>query len=202
MSHATTPKLTVVAVIVAVSFFLALTLFEAIPEIPVDIDAKPFFIPMLFAALVPKKWESLLAVGLGAMLGEFLRDLLEGYEIDDPIGAIGYVVGFVVAGYIIGERPLNKPLIAFATIMSALIHAGIEATALVLFDNELFNVALWSVFGNTLLDGVLFGAIPIVLLMPRMYGRVERYLGFAPRGIDYYRRQGKVPSLAHAGRQG
>jgi len=200
MNQANAPKLTIVAVIVAVSFFLALTLFEAIPEIPVDIDFKPFFIPMSFAALVPRTWGPLLAVGLGGMLGEFLRDLLEGYEIDDPIGAIGYVIGFAAGGYMVGNRPLNKALLAFATMMSGLIHAVIEAAALVLFSDELFRVAVWSAIGNTITDGIIFGAIPIVFLMPRLYGRVERYLGFAPRGIDYYRRKGRVPSLAHSGR--
>ncbi|GAB4237658.1 MAG: hypothetical protein Kow00121_64680 [Elainellaceae cyanobacterium] len=196
MKNANAPKLTVVTVVVAVTFFLALTIVEAIPEIPVDIDFKPFFIPMTFAALVPRAWGPLLAVGLGGMLGEFLRDLLEGYEIDDPIGAIGYVVGFVAGGYLVGDRPLNKARLAFAVFMSGLIHAVIEATALVLFDNELLQVAVWSAVGNTICDGIILGAIPAVLLMPRLYGRVERYLGFAPRGIDYYRRKRRVPAFS------
>lgn len=200
MKNANAPKLTVVAVIVAVTFFLSLTLSEAIPEIPVDIDFKAFFIPMAFAALVPRAFAPLLAVGLGATLGEFLRDLLEGYEVDDPIGAVGYVIAFMVGGYLVGERPLNKARLAFATFMSGLIQAAIEATALVLFDSELLRVAVWSVIGNTITHGIILGAIPIVLLMPRLYGRVERYLGFAPRGIEYYRKKGRVPSLSYAGR--
>lgn len=196
MESANTPKLTIVAVVVAVTFFLALTFVEAIPEIPVDVDFKPFFIPMAFAALVPRAWGPLLAVGLGGMLGEFMRDLLEGYEIDDPIGAVGYVVGFVVGGYLVGNRPLNKARLAFAVFMSGFLHAVIEVTALLLFDSELMKVAIWSAVGNTVNDGIILGAIPAVLLMPRLYGRVERYLGFAPRGIEYYRRKGKVPSLS------
>ncbi|MBD2257231.1 hypothetical protein [Pseudanabaena sp. FACHB-2040] len=198
MQSANIPKLTVVSVVVAVSFFLALTLVEAIPEIPVDIDFKPFFIPMVFAALVPRAWGPLLAVGLGGMLGEFLRDLLEGYEIDDPIGAIGYLVGFVVGGYIVGNRPLNKARLAFAVLVSGFLHAVIEVTALLLFDQELLRVAIWSAIGNTINDGIILGAIPAVLLMPRLYGRVERYLGFAPRGIEYYRRKRRLPGFANA----
>jgi hypothetical protein len=43
MGEIPTSKLLVIAVICAVLFFLALTLLEAIPEIPVDIDFKAFF---------------------------------------------------------------------------------------------------------------------------------------------------------------
>jgi hypothetical protein len=38
MENANTPKLIVITVLCAVIFFLALTLIEVIPEIPVDID--------------------------------------------------------------------------------------------------------------------------------------------------------------------
>jgi hypothetical protein len=183
MESAKTIKLTVLAVISAVTFFLALTLFEAIPEIPVDIDFKPFFIPMSFVALVPKGWP-LFAVSLGAMLGEFLRDLLEGYEIDDPIGAIGYVVGFMAAGYIIGNHPLNKIRVAIAAGLAGFLHAAIEATAFLIFDEETVYVAIWAAIGNTITDGIILGAIPTPFILPQLYGRIERYLGYAPRGKE------------------
>lgn len=79
MKDANTSKLTVITVLCSVLFFLALTLLEAIPEIPVDIDFKPFFIPLAFIALLPTGKPSW-AVGFGAALGEALRDILEGYE--------------------------------------------------------------------------------------------------------------------------
>lgn len=47
-STAANPKLLVLSVLSAVSFFLALTVLEIIPEIPVDIDLKPFFLPLAF----------------------------------------------------------------------------------------------------------------------------------------------------------
>ncbi|MUG91396.1 hypothetical protein F7734_02380 [Scytonema sp. UIC 10036] len=189
MESTKTIKLTVLAVITAVTFFLGLTLFEGIPEIPVDIDFKPFFIPMSFVALVPKGWP-LFAVSLGAMLGEFLRDLLEGYEIDDPIGAVGYVVGFMAAGYLIGNHPLNKFLVAVGAIVAGFVHAAIEATAFIIFDEETFRIAVLAAIGNTITDGIILGAIPTPFIVPQLYGRIERYLGYAPRGKERrYRRQ-------------
>ncbi|MGB6300287.1 MAG: hypothetical protein WBF90_29520 [Rivularia sp. (in: cyanobacteria)] len=195
MEHTNTSKLTVIAVLCSVIFFLALTLFEAVPEIPVDIDLKPFFIPLAFVALVPKGMP-VVAVSLGAMLGEFLRDLLEGYELDDPIGAIGYVVGFVIAGYIVGSNPLNKFRLFIAAMVSGLVHAVIEATSFLIFSTETWSVALWSAAGNTITDGLLGGAIPLILIMPHLYGRVERYFGFAPRGKSRRRRSNRQVSAS------
>jgi hypothetical protein len=194
MESAKTIKLTVLTVVTAVTFFLGLTLFEAIPEIPVDIDFKPFFIPMSFVALVPLG-KPLFAVSLGGMLGEFLRDLLEGYEIDDPIGAVGYVVGFLIAGYIIGNHPLNKIRVAIAAAVAGFLHAAIEATAFIIFSEETAYIAFWSVIGNTITDGIILGAIPAPFIVPQLYGRVERYLGYPLRGKQ--RRRNRRQTEAH-----
>lgn len=51
------PKLLVLAVLSAVSFFLALTLLEIIPEIPADIDLKPFFLPLALGGRDPSHRE-------------------------------------------------------------------------------------------------------------------------------------------------
>jgi hypothetical protein len=62
-------KLIVIAGLTGVLFFFGLLITERIPEIPVDIDFKPFFIPFLLVALLPvgaPAW----AVGFGAALGE------------------------------------------------------------------------------------------------------------------------------------
>lgn len=194
MESAQKIKLTVLSVLTSVTFFLGLTIFEAIPEIPVDIDFKPFFIPMSFVALVPKGWP-LFAVSLGAMLGEFLRDLLEGYEIDDPIGAVGYVIGFFIAGYLI-DNPLNKIRVAIAAAVAGLIHSAIEATAFILFSQETTYIAFWSAIGNTITDGIILGAIPTPFIVPQLYGRVERYLGYPLRGKQRRdRKQGKARTM-------
>ncbi len=173
------------AVLCATIFFLALTILEAVPEIPVDVDAKPFFIPVALAALVPRG-RPVVAVAVGAMGGEFMRDMLEGYEIDDALGAVGYLAAFTLAGYAVGDRPLSKVRLVVATLLAAAVHAVIEASSLLLFDSELVGVAVWSAVGNTIGDGVLLGVLPVIGLVPVLYGRIERYLGFEPRGVDHY----------------
>jgi hypothetical protein len=181
MEDTPTSKLIVVAVLCSVFFFLALTLLEAIPEIPVDIDFKPFFIPLAFVALVPLG-KPTVAVGLGASLGEFLRDMLEGYEIDDPLGAVGYAVAFVLAGYIIHSRPLSKVRLSIAAVLAGFLQALFEAAAFLLFGEETLRIAIWSAAGNTVTHGLIMGAIPLVFIVPQLHGRIERYMGFAPRG--------------------
>jgi hypothetical protein len=191
-----TSKLIVLAVLCSVLFFLSLTLIEAIPEIPVDIDFKPFFIPLAFVALVPLGGPTV-AVALGGMLGEFLRDMLEGYEIDDPIGAVAYVVAFTLAGYVIHNRPLSKWRLVLAGVLAGLVQAVIEASSFVIFSEEVLEVALWSAAGNTITHGLLMGALPLVWIVPRLYGRIERYLGFAPRGTTAQDRPGAVRLYTH-----
>ena len=183
MEDTPTSKLIVVAVLCSVFFFLALTLLEVIPEIPVDIDFKPFFIPLAFVALVPLG-KPTVAVGLGASLGEFLRDMLEGYEIDDPFGAVGYAVAFVLAGYVIHNRPLSKVRLSIAAVLAGFVQALSEAAAFLLFGEETLKIAIWSAAGNTVTHGLIMGAIPLVLIVPQLHGRIERYMGFAPRGRE------------------
>jgi hypothetical protein len=181
MQDTPTSKLVVIAVLCSVFFFLALTLLEVIPEIPVDIDFKPFFIPLAFVALVPLG-KPTVAAGLGASLGEFLRDMLEGYEIDDPFGAVGYAVAFIMAGYLIGDRPLSRGRVFVAAALAGFVQALFEAGAFLLFGEETLKIAVWSAAGNTITHGLLMGAVPLVLIIPQLHGRIERYLGFAPRG--------------------
>jgi hypothetical protein len=49
-STVSTPQFIAIVGITAVLFFLSLIPLEVIPEIPVDIDQKAFFIPFLLAA--------------------------------------------------------------------------------------------------------------------------------------------------------
>ncbi|MCI2236912.1 ATP-binding cassette domain-containing protein [Paenibacillus sp. TRM 82003] len=185
MDESDSARTTIVAVLCATIFFLALTILEAVPEIPVDIDAKPFFIPVALAVLVPRG-KPVFAVAVGAMGGEFMRDMLEGYEIDDALGAVGYLAAFTLAGYVAGDRPLSRVRLVVATLLAAVVHAVVEASSLLLFDSELVSIAVWSAVGNTIGDGVLLGVLPVLGLVPVLYGRIERYLGFEPRGTDRY----------------
>lgn len=53
MGNGSSSKLVVIAGLTAVLFFFGLLITERVPEIPVDIDFKPFFIPFLLVALLP-----------------------------------------------------------------------------------------------------------------------------------------------------
>ena len=154
--------------ITAVLFFLSLVPTEAIPEIPVDIDFKPYFIPFTLVALLPVGRPTL-AVALGVALGEGLRDLMEGYEIDDPIGFFGYLFGFVAAGYVMGARPLSPIVIVIGSIVGAAIQGFIEASAFLIFGEESLPVALATATGNTITHGVVMGAIPAVFLVRSLH---------------------------------
>jgi hypothetical protein len=72
--------------------------------------------------------------------------------------------------------------------VSGAIQAMLEAAAFLYFGKETWQVALWMLTGNTVTHGILMGAIPLVLIIPRLYGRVERYLGYAPRGMERHER--------------
>jgi energy-coupling factor transporter ATP-binding protein EcfA2 len=182
-STVSTPQFIAIVGITAVLFFLSLIPLEVIPEIPVDIDQKAFFIPFLLAVLLPVG-RATLAVGLGMALGEGIRDLMEGYELDDPFGFVGYVACVLVFGYMAGGRPLNRPWLALSAVVGAAVQSAFEAATLLLFGSEAWTVALYSGLGNTFTHGVLGGAIPLVLVVPLMHGRFERLLGVAPKGAQ------------------
>ncbi|MGQ9366391.1 ABC transporter ATP-binding protein [Azospirillum sp. ST 5-10] len=167
--------------VTAVLFFLSLIPLEVIPEIPVDIDQKAFFIPFLLAALLPVG-RATLAVGLGMALGEGIRDLMEGYELDDPFGFVGYIAGVLIFGHMAALRPLNRAWPALSAVVGAAVQSAFEASTLLLFGSEAASVALYSGLGNTLTHGVLWGAVPLALTAPLLHGRFERLLGFAPKG--------------------
>ena len=165
----------------SVAFFLLLLPFELIPEIPVDIDAKPFFVPLAICALLPAGRIGL-AVALGVALGEGIRDLMEGYELDDPIGFFGYIAGFYVASAIFAAAPFNTVTLVLGSVVCAAVQSALEASSFLLFGGEALSVAVWSAVGNTISHGLIFGAIPLLFLVPLLHGRFEAHLGFAPRG--------------------
>jgi len=177
--QATAPKLMVVAALTAVLFFFGLLLFERIPEIPVDVDFKPFFIPLLFVALLPFG-RTTMAVALGAALGEAIGDILEGYEIDDPIGFVGYFVGFALAGWVIANRPLNWARLTGAAMLAGTAQAFIEASSFLIFGAEALSVAVLSALGNSFIHGFLLGVLPLIPLVFALHGRIERFLGYQP----------------------
>ncbi len=175
----TASKAMVVAALVAVLFFFGLLIFERIPEIPVDIDFKPFFIPFVFLALLPRGLPTF-AIPLGAAVGEAIGDIIEGYEVDDPFGFAGYFLGFAVAGYLMSGKPLNWVRISIACLVGSLAQAIIEASAFLVFGEEGLWITIYSALGNTITHGLILGALVTVPLAYALHGRIERLLGFAP----------------------
>lgn len=178
--QATASKAMVVAALVAVLFFFGLLIFERVPEIPVDIDFKPFFIPFLFLALLPRGLPTL-AVPLGAAVGEAIGDIIEGYEVDDPFGFAGYFLGFALAGYLMSGRPLSWGRVTAACFVGSLVQAVIEALAFLAFGEEGLWITVYSALGNTVTHGLVLGALVTVPLAFALHGRIERLLGFAPQ---------------------
>lgn len=174
-------QLTVITGLSAVLFFIMLLPIDAIPEIPVDIDQKPFFVPLTLVALLPSGRPSL-AVAFGAALGEGLRDILEGYEFDDGFGFVGYTVAFLVAGLIIGARPWSRPRLVVAALVCGFVQAAFEGASFALLGDEGVGVAVESTLGNTITHGIIGGAVPLVFVVPHFAGKIERHLGFAPKG--------------------
>jgi energy-coupling factor transport system ATP-binding protein len=162
----------------AVLFFLGLLPLEMIPEIPVDIDSKPFFIPLVLVALLPAGRPGL-AIALGVALGEFLRDMMEGYELDDPIGFLGYFIAFALTSVLLGRGRPGRFAIILASVFCAFVQAAIEASSFLLFGQESWAIVVQSTLGNTLMHGVIWGAIPTLVLLPMIEGRFEHSLGFA-----------------------
>ncbi|QIA27722.1 hypothetical protein DYI95_009545 [Thermaerobacter sp. PB12/4term] len=148
----------------AAFFFTGLLVTELFGEIPPDIDLKPFFIPLLFTVTLPARYRW--AVALGAAVGEGFGDLIEGYELDDPLGFIGYVLGFAIAGRITGGSAATIGRVALAALAAAVINALPEAAMFYGFGRVTLAEAGVSLLGNILSHGLLLGAAPVWLLAP------------------------------------
>jgi len=90
------------------------------------------------------------------------------------------IICFAIAGYIIGNRPRNYLLVSVACIVGAFVQAVMEAATFLVFGEEALNVAILSAFGNTATHGIALGLIPTLILIPLLYGRIERFFGYAP----------------------
>jgi len=153
----------------ALLFAAGLLLTEAPGELALDVDLKPFFVPYLLIAAMRYGLPTL-SVGLGAAMGEGVLDIVEGYELDDPIGFIGYVVGFTLFGWYlhrVAPDPTARRAQVTAAVLGAFAQAAFEGLAFVLFATDAHTLdAVASVLGNTLTHGVVLGAIPLVWLYP------------------------------------
>ena len=160
-----------------VLFGIGLLVTESVGEIAVDIDFKPFVVPYLLIA-INRYGLSTLSVGLGAALGEGAIDVVEGYELDDPIGFLGYVGGFMTFGwylYEVADDPTSWISLTIGATLGAFVQAIFEALAFLLFEAAAGPLdATISLFGNTLTHGIVLGAIPLVVLVRALPALQER----------------------------
>jgi hypothetical protein len=160
----------------AVLFGLGLLLTESVGEFAVDVDLKPFFLPYLLIVF-SRYGVGTLSIGLGAAVGEGVLDVFEGYELDDPVGFIGYVLGFTAFGWYLNEvaaDPDSTRSLAVAAVLGGFVQASFEGLAFLVFGAETGpRAATLSVLGNTVTHGVLLGAVPLVVLVPVLRDRVE-----------------------------
>lgn len=158
----------------AVCFAAGLALTEAPGEVAVDIDLKPFVIPYLLIAL-SRYGIPTLAIGFGGAVGEGILDIFEGYELDDPVGFLGYVLGFTVFGRYLEWRsdPPTAGTLSVGAVLGAFVQAVFEGIAFFIFrPSSGAGDALLSIIGNTVSHGVILGAIPLVALFPVLRRRL------------------------------
>ncbi|MFC7068204.1 hypothetical protein [Halobaculum lipolyticum] len=154
-------------------FAAGLLVTEPAGELGLDIDFKPFFLPYLVIAAI-RFDERAVAASVGAAVGEGVLDLVEGYELDDPFGFVGYVVGFLVFGWVLREvapDESDRRWQALACVCGAGTQAAFEGAAFYLLSDSGVSEALVSVVGNTVTHGVVMGAVPFVLLAPAVLRR-------------------------------
>jgi hypothetical protein len=162
------PRLVVTLFVVAsVAFFLASAVTEQVPEFATDVDLKAFFLIYLLVALVPYGLATLSA-GIGMAVGEGAYDIIEGYELDDPFGFVGYVLGIVTFGWVlhVAGDPTDRRWQVAAAVAGAGVQATFEGVAFLVLSDAGVPVALFSVLGNTVTHGLVLGAVPLVLLLP------------------------------------
>jgi hypothetical protein len=161
----------------AVLFGLGLVVTESVGEVAVDVDLKPFFIPYLLV-MVTRFGIPTLSIGVGAAIGEGLLDIVEGYELDDPVGFLGYVIGFIVFGWYLSEvadDPTATRSVAAAAVLGAFVQASFEGVAFLVFEAATPTEAAVSILGNTVTHGALLGAVPLVVVVSSFAERLEEY---------------------------
>lgn len=184
-------------------FVLSMSLFgvskliaEIIPSFefgPIDLSVSYFaFIPLVLVALFHP-----LQVAIGASVGKIIfADLLLGDF--DGIGALESFIQLSLAMYIAGlliRNPLNKWQLGIAAfvgvaidqILSSVVDIGKiwfgveELEAVPGLPESIVLLEGISFINEMLITGVLFGIIPMIYLVPRLYGKIEPLMGMKPR---------------------
>ncbi|MCM2676119.1 cell division protein FtsQ [Alkalicoccobacillus plakortidis] len=184
-------------------FVLSMSLFgvskliaKIIPSLefgPIDLSVSYFaFIPLVLVALFHP-----LQVAIGASVGKIVfADLLLGNF--DGIGALESFIQLSLAMYIAGlliRNPLSKWQLGIASIvgvgidqvLSSVVDIGKvwfgveELEAVPGLPQSIVMLEGISFINEMVITGVLFGLIPTLYLVPKLYGKIEPLLGMKPR---------------------
>lgn len=160
---------------------------------PIEFSVSYFaFIPLILCVLFHP-----LYAALGASVGKIIfADVLMGdfSGIGELEGFIQLTVGMYVAGLIV-KNPLNKVQLTIAAlvgvgidqILSSVVDItkvwiGIEGfDAVPGLPESIVLLEAVSFVNEMVITGVLFGVIPTLILVPRLYGKIEPLLGMKPR---------------------
>ncbi len=169
---------------------------ELLPEFeigPIDLSISYMaFVPVILVILFHP-----LYAALGASIGAIIfGDLLLG-----DFGGLGEVEGFLqitLAMYIAGllvRDPMNKKQISIAVligvaidqILGAIVDIGKvwygveELEAVPGLPESIVAMEAFDFVNNMIISGVLFGLIPTLYLLPKLYGKIEPLMGMNPR---------------------
>ncbi|MEJ8777205.1 cell division protein FtsQ [Pseudogracilibacillus sp. ICA-222130] len=175
---------------------LASLFTELLPEFeigPIDFSISYMaFVPIILVILFHP-----LYAALGASIGAIIfGDLLLG-----DFGGLGEVEGFLqitLAMYIAGllvRDPTNKVQISIAAlvgvaidqILGAIVDIGKvwygieELEAVPGLPESIVIMEAFDFVNNMIISGVLFGLIPAIYLIPKLYGKIEPLMGMNPR---------------------
>src|SRR5699024_9166516 len=169
---------------------------ELLPELelgPIDLSISyPAFIPVILVILFDP-----LYAALGASVGSIIfGDLLLG-----DFSGLGELEGFLqitLAMYIAGilvRDPTNRKQVGVAALMAVAIDQVLgaivdigkvwfgvkEFEAVSGLPESILAIEGFSSFNNMLFTSILFGLIPTLYLLPRIYGKIEPLMGMKPR---------------------
>lgn len=184
-------------------FILSMSIFglaDIITQFFPEATIGPFELSVSYLAFIPLTLVFLfspLYAALGAPLGEILfSDLLMGDfgGLGELEGFIEFGLGLYVAGLLVKD-PLNKKMIAIAAIvgigvdqmLSTIVDIGKvwvgieEVEAVPGLPESILAIEGVSFITEMIISGVIFGVIPALWLVPKLYGKIEPLMGFKPR---------------------
>lgn len=154
------------------------------------------FVPLTLAMLLDP-----LTVALGAATGELIfSEIMLGQfgGLGEMKKFLSLVIGVYIAGRMVTD-PTDKRRIAISAISGVyvqlfissvvdivLVQMNVEAfTAVPGLLESIYFTESFELFNDLVVSGTLFCMLPTVLLVPRLYGRIEPYFGMGPRDPDH-----------------